>query len=66
MKQNKSYQDIVNHFKDIQTVMIEADNLTVRVTGYDNENDFDAMRVKYNHSEVATEVAEKISYFIGV
>ena len=64
----KNYKDIVNHFENIETVMIEADELTLRVTGYIEDksfmNGFDTLTVKYDHKEVAKEVRRKVSYFI--
>jgi hypothetical protein len=66
----KNYKEIVNHFETIETVTVAANGKTVIITGYLDDksfmNGFDSLSCIYDHNEVATEVAEKISYFIGV
>lgn len=61
----KNFKIIVNEFDKIDDVIIQPNGKSVRVRG-SKDGKFTDCYVDYAHKEVAQEVAEKISYFIGV
>ncbi len=59
------YLDIVDQFDLINNVEVKSSEKTVVIYGVRNGQSY-TYRKSYQHLKVATEVAKRVKYFIGV